>query len=224
MCGRFAFYSPREAVSELFEVEFPLALEPRFNIAPTQFVVTLRQKEGESDRYSIEPVLLRWGLIPFWAKDPRIGNRLINARAESVDQKPAFRAAFRRRRCVILANGYYEWQRTDAGKVPYFISARDEQPFAMAGLWERWHDGGSSIETCTIITTAANSCTAELHHRMPAILSVDDTRGWLDHANESRENLLSFLRPAHEDLLRCWTVSTAVNNARNEGPELIEAR
>jgi putative SOS response-associated peptidase YedK len=224
MCGRFAFYSPREAVSDLFDVEFPLALEPRFNISPTQYVVTLRQKEGDDDELAIEPVLLRWGLIPFWASDARIGNRMINARAETVDQKPAYRAAFKRRRCIILADGFYEWRRTDDGKIPYFIFGRNQQPFAMAGLWESWSGDDSPVQSCTIITTAANRLMGALHERMPVILSAQNTRRWIDGATYSRETLLSLLAPADENLLDYREVSRAVNNSRNEGPELIEPR
>jgi len=224
MCGRFAFYSPREAVSDLFDVEFPLALEPRFNISPTQYVVTLRQEEGDDDELAIEPVLLRWGLIPFWASDARIGNRMINARAETVDQKPAYRAAFKRRRCVILADGFYEWRRTDDGKIPYFIFGRKQQPFAMAGLWESWSGDDSPVQSCTIITTAANRLMGALHERMPVILSAENTRRWIDGATDSRETLLSLLAPADENLLDYREVSRAVNNSRNEGPELIEPR
>ena len=119
MCGRFAFYSPREAITDIFGAEFPLELEPRFNISPTQYVVALRHPENETRGSVFEPVLLRWGLIPSWAKDPRIGNRMINARAETVENKPSFRAAFKRRRCVVLADGFFEWRPSDGGKIPY---------------------------------------------------------------------------------------------------------
>lgn len=222
MCGRFAFYSPREAVSDLFDVEFPLALEPRFNIAPTQYVVTLRQSKDVSDNYSAEPALLRWGLVPSWARDPRIGNRMINARSETVDKKPAYRAAFKRRRCVILADGFYEWRRTDDGKTPFYISGKNQEPFAMAGLWERWGGEESIVETCTIITTVANRSISSLHDRMPVILTAAKMRKWIDPATDSRETLLRLLAPADEDFLQFWEVSRSVNNARNEGADLIE--
>ena len=137
MCGRFAFYSPRDAVTDVFGVDFPLELEPRYNITPSQHIATLRV-----DRAGVpEPVLLRWGLVPSWAKDPAIGNRMINARAETVREKPSFRAAFKRRRCVILADGFYEWRAVDGAKQPYFIARDNRQPFAMAGLWEHWNRG-----------------------------------------------------------------------------------
>jgi len=223
MCGRFAFYSPREAITAIFDVEFPLALEPRFNISPTQYVVALRQQDDGDRGFAIEPALLRWGLIPSWSKDPRIGNRMINARAETVAEKPAFRTAFKRRRCIVLADGFFEWRRTDDGKIPYFISMKNRQPFAMAGLWERWSGADSPIESCTIITTAANRMMTSLHDRMPVILSTENTRRWIDTADDSREALLSLLAPADNDLLQYWEVSRSVNNSRNDGPELIEA-
>lgn len=223
MCGRFAFYSPREAITELFDVEFPLALEPRFNISPTQYVVALRQQQNEAREFMIEPTLLRWGLIPSWAKDPRIGNRMINARAETVDTKPSFRAAFKRRRCIVLADGFFEWRRTDDGKTPYFISMKNRRPFAIAGLWERWSGGDAAIESCTIITTVANRMMNKLHDRMPVVLSTENSRLWIDAANSSREALLSLLVPADDNSLQYWEVSRSVNNSRNEGPELIEA-
>ena len=221
MCGRFAFYSPREAITDLFDVEFPLELEPHFNIAPTQFVVGLRRSDVE-DEAKIEPALLKWGLIPSWSKDPRIGNRMINARAETVHTKPAYRAAFKRRRCVILADGFFEWRRTDDGKVPYFICKKSRQPFAMAGLWERWSGSESSVETCTIITTSANRVLTELHDRMPVILSTDRALEWISAETEFSDDLRSLLMPANDDLLQFWEVGRAVNNSRNEGPELIE--
>ena len=223
MCGRFAFFSPREAITALFDVEFPLELELRFNISPTQYVVALRQPESGNECPAIEPALMRWGLIPSWSKDPRIGNRMINARAETVDKKPAFRSAFKHRRCVVLADGFFEWRRTDDGKVPYFISMKNRQPFAMAGLWERWSGGDSPIESCTIITTAANRAMTPLHERMPVILSVECARRWIDAANKSTEALRSLLIPADDDRLEYWEVSRSVNNSRNDGPELIEA-
>ena len=222
MCGRFAFYSPREAITDIFGVEFPLELEPRFNISPTQYVVALRHPENETRGPAFEPVLLRWGLIPSWAKDPRIGNRMINARAETVETKPSFRAAFKRRRCVILADGFFEWRPSDGGKIPYFISMKSRQPFAMAGLWESWKGGDSPIESCAIITTAANGIMTALHDRMPVILSADDASRWVN-VNNSGQELQSLLLPEDNASIQYWEVSRSVNNSRNSGPELIDA-
>ena len=164
MCGRFAFYSPAEATANLFGVDGALAVEARYNIAPTQFVAAVR----DNDEQQRELVMLRWGLVPFWAKDPAIGNRMINARAETVAEKPSYRAAFKHRRCVVLADGFYEWRRDGDVKTPYFISLKSGDPFALAGLWEHWTDkaSGETLQTTTFITTAANDFMQPLHHRM----------------------------------------------------------
>ena len=152
MCGRFAFYSPSEAAAALFGVEGAIDVKPRYNIAPTQDTVAIRNAEGGGR----ELVLLRWGLVPFWAKEPSIGNRMINARAETVAEKPAFRAAYRHRRCIVLADGFYEWQRDGNVKTPYFISLASGEPFALAALWENWTDKetGEVLQTTTLITTS----------------------------------------------------------------------
>jgi len=219
MCGRFAFYSPHEAVQDIFGVAFPAPLEPRYNIAPSQFIVTLRA--GESD---LEPALLKWGLIPSWAKDPAMGNRMINARAETAHEKPSFRAAFRRRRCVVLADGFYEWHAQNGRKTPYYISMPDQQPFAMAGLWEHWNGAdGTELQTCTILTTAANDVVQALHHRMPVILAPDHVRRWCGPECNDLAAAQDQLNDMTNDALSFWPVSTVVNNARNEGADLIEA-
>jgi putative SOS response-associated peptidase YedK len=144
MCGRYAFYSPDEAVTRLFSVEFSGPIEPHYNIAPTQWVPAIRSTDGVR-----EGTMLKWGLVPFWAKDIKIGNRMINARAETVAEKPAYRNAYKRRRCLVLADGFYEWQPGAGGKTPWFISQRSGEPFAMAGLWERWDKGDDGpLDTC----------------------------------------------------------------------------
>jgi len=220
MCGRFAFYSPHEAVQDLFGVTFPAAVEPRYNIAPSQFVVALR-----ADERALEPAVLKWGLVPSWAKDPKIGNRMINARAETVHEKPSFRAAFKRRRCVILADGFYEWRRTGDSKTPYFIAMQDRQPFAMAGLWEQWQGGeGTELQTCTIITTAANEIMKPLHDRMPVILSPDNAHHWCGPDGDERAAAQGLLAANANEAMVYWPVSTVVNNPRNDGPELIGVR
>jgi len=217
MCGRFAFYSPHEAVQDLFGVRLPAAFEPRYNIAPSQFVVALR-----ADARELEPAVLKWGLVPSWAKDPKIGNRLINARAETAHEKSAFRSAFKRRRCVILATGFYEWRRSGDGKTPYFVVMPDQQPFAMAGLWERWQDvEGTELQTCTIITMAANALMQPLHDRMPVILSPDNARRWCGSDGAERAAAQALLAANANEAIVYWPVSTMVNNPRNDGPELI---
>lgn len=216
MCGRFAFYSPSEATAALFGVDGSLALEPRYNIAPTQFIAVIREDENRTR----ELVMLRWGLVPFWAKDPAIGNRMINARAETVAEKPSYRAAFRQRRCIVLADGFYEWRKEGDAKTPYFISLASGEAFGLAGLWENWtgKNGDESMQTTTLITTAANEFMTPLHHRMPVILQPDSADDWLSGA-------AGFLQQAASNApaLQAWPVNRRVNNARNEGAELIDA-
>ena len=164
-----------------FSLDTSADLVPRYNIAPTQQVPVIRLRADASRELS----LLRWGLVPSWAQDPSIGQRMINARAETVASKPSYRAAFRRRRCLVPADGYYEWQKAGRAKQPYYIRLRDEPLFAMAGLWEQWHDtGGELWETFAIITTEANQATRAIHDRMPVILSQQDYAQWLDPACE----------------------------------------
>ena len=216
MCGRFAFYSPSEATAALFGVDGSTAVEPRYNIAPTQFIAAIREDEDRTR----ELVMLRWGLVPSWAKDPAIGNRMINARAETVAEKPSYRAAFRHRRCIVLADGFYEWRKEGDAKTPYFISLASGEAFGLAGLWENWKDKDSdaSLQTTTLITMAANEFMTPLHHRMPVVLQPDSANEWLSGAAD-------FLQQAANNApaLQAWPVNRRVNNARNEGAELIDA-
>ena len=194
MCGRFTLRTPSEKVAELFRLLRAPILEPRCNIAPTQPVAAVRNKSDTDNR---ECVPLVWGLIPSWSKDPRIGSRMINARAETVANKPAFRAAFKRRRCLIPADGFYEWQQVGARKKkqPFWIGLQDERLFAFAGLWECWTGSdGSELESCTIITCEPNELLAPLHNRMPVILPPDDFERWLS-PTESPGELQSLLIP-----------------------------
>lgn len=215
MCGRFAFYSPHEAMAELFRAEPAGSVEPRWNIAPSQDVAAVRERETGKR----ELVNLRWGLVPYWAKDPSIGNRLINARAESVAEKRAYREAYRKRRCLVLADGFYEWRPGPQGKLPWFISLASGEPFAFAGLWERWRDkqSGNILETAVIVTTAAQGFIAELHDRMPVVLSREQGDRWL----EGDESILAEAA-AYAPALRAWPVDRRVNTAKNEGADLIE--
>ncbi len=216
MCGRFAFYSPSEAAAALFGVEGSVDVKPRYNIAPTQDIVAIRN----ADSGGRELVMLRWGLVPFWAKDPSIGNRMINARAETVAEKPSFRAAYRHRRCIVLADGFYEWQRDGNVKTPYFISLASGEPCALAGLWENWTDkeSGESLQTTTIVTTEANDFMRPLHHRMPVVLEANGAGEWLAGSNELLDDVDAITPP-----LQAWPVDRRVNNARNEGDDLIDA-
>ncbi len=216
MCGRFAFYSPSEAAAALFGVSVPVKVQPRYNIAPTQFIAAVRNDENRER----ELVMLKWGLVPFWAKDPSLGNRMINARAETVAQKPAYRAAYRHRRCIVLADGFYEWRREGDVKTPHFISLASGEPFALAGLWENWTDKGTgdSLQTTTLITTAANDFMTPLHHRMPVILEADTAGEWLAGSMDVLDDVA-----AVTPQLQAWPVDRRVNNARNEGAELLGA-
>lgn len=220
MCGRFAFYSPAEAVAQLFGVAGVPELQPRFNIAPTQYVPVVRQKTDGARRVD----LLRWGLVPFWAKDMSIGNRMINARAETLASKPAYRDSFRRRRCIVPANGFYEWQARDGDKQPYFISLGGERVFGMAGLWSAWRPKDKPeqrLETFTIVTTEPSDKVRDLHDRMPVILPPDAYAAWLA-ADGGDEELLDLLRPFDAPELVSWPVSRAVNDPRNEDPGLVD--
>ena len=216
MCGRFAFYSPAEAAAALFGVSASLPVEPRYNITPTQNIAAIRN-DPDGER---ELVMLRWGLVPFWAKDPSIGNRMINARAETVAEKPSYRNAYRHRRCIVLADGFYEWLRRGDVKNPYFISLASGQPFALAGLWENWTDKetGESLQTTTLITTDANDFMAQLHHRMPVVLEAKTATDWLAGSNDLLDDVGAITPP-----LQAWPVDRRVNNARNEGEDLVSA-
>lgn len=215
MCGRFAFYSPAEATAALFGASGTLDLEPRYNVAPTQYVASIRNAVTGEDR---ELVLLRWGLVPFWAKDPGIGNRMINARAETVAEKPAYRNAFKQRRCLVLADGFYEWHKEGAAKTPYFISRASDEPFAFAGLWEHWRSKESDdvIESATLITAEANDFMSRLHHRMPVIMEPATAERWL----AGEDGIIDYAIE-HTPRLRAWPVDRRVNSPRNEGEELI---
>lgn len=222
MCGRFAFYSPDEAASRLFGVSDAPELEPRYNIAPTQFAPVVRQHDGGVRRIQ----LLRWGLVPFWAKDKSIGNRMINARAETLATKPAYRDSYRKRRCLVPANGFFEWQKRGGLKQPFFISLGATEPFAMAGLWASWRskeDPEQRLESFTIVTTTPADAISALHDRMPVIVSPQDYSRWLDPDIRETDALESLLVPCQSDRLQFWPVSREVNDPRNEGPGLVES-
>jgi putative SOS response-associated peptidase YedK len=215
MCGRFTLSANAQRLQRSFPLfEIP-EVPARFNIAPTQQVLALRQLGEARPRAT----LLRWGLIPFWAKEKKVGASLINARADSVATKPAFREAFRRRRCLIPADGFYEWRKGDkrAPKQPFHIRREDEQPFGFAGLWERWTGEEPAIESCTIITTDANDIVGPLHDRMPAILDPRDYARWLDPAPADPGLLSEMLRPYVSEPMIALPVGPFVNNVNHEG-------
>jgi putative SOS response-associated peptidase YedK len=195
-------------------------LLPLFNIAPTNPIAAMRVVPGGQER---ELVTLRWGLIPSWADDPKIGYRMINARSETVATKPSFRSAFKSRRCLIAADGYFEWQKWDGAKQPFYIHMKGGKLFAFAGLWERWApQDGEAIESCTILTTDANELTKPIHDRMPVIVDPSDFKLWLDPA-ERPDVLQELLRPYAPKSMEAYPVSTFVNNVRNKGSQCVAA-
>ena len=217
MCGRYTLIADLGDLAQRFEFDgSDFSYDPRYNIAPTKSVLTVRNLDGR------EAAFMRWGLIPFWAKDPKIGARMINARAETVAEKPAFRNALKKRRCLVLADGYYEWKKTPAGKRPFRIIMHSGEPFALAGLWETWNDPkGNVVPSCTIITTAANDFLSPIHNRMPVILPRESEEMWLDSGVEDPASLIGILAPYPEECMDAYEVSTIVNYARNDGPEVI---
>lgn len=221
MCGRFTLRAPASVIAEQFSLFDLPSLSPRYNIAPTQTVAVVRQV-GQAGGAGRELVNLRWGLIPHWAKDPAIGNRMINARSESVAEKPAYRTALRRRRCLVAADGFYEWQPGGRRKQPYFIRMKDDLPFGFAGLWETWEGPENSyIESCTIITTDANELMAPIHDRMPVIVDPKDYGLWLDTSIQDPARLLPLLCPLHGDVLVAEPVGTRVNSPANDDAACI---
>jgi putative SOS response-associated peptidase YedK len=215
VCGRYVLTSPGEAIAEHFRLAAVPVYPPRYNIAPTQTALVIRETpEGRR-----EAVGLRWGLIPFWAKEPSIGSRLINARAEGLIDKPAFRAAFRRRRCLVPADGFFEW-RALAGrrKQPYYVRLASGGPFAMAGLWEQWRPPtGETIATFTIVTTAANEALRALHDRMPVIVAPADYDEWLSSPNPS-----ALLGPWAGATFEIVPIGTRVSDVRNDDPDVLQ--
>jgi putative SOS response-associated peptidase YedK len=218
MCGRYMVVSSPEAIRRLFGYLEQPNFPPRYNVAPTQPIAVVRVADGRR-----QFALVRWGLIPPWVKDPRAFSLLINARVESVNDKPAFRYAMRRRRCLVPADGFYEWKTDGRHKRPYAVRPRDRQPVAFAGLWETWMGpNGEEMETAVIVTTAANRELATLHDRMPVVLLPEAFEAWLDCRNVDAAAATALCVPARDDLLEAYEVSPAVNRADNDGPELIE--
>lgn len=219
MCGRFTLSSPTQQLALQFEVTEAPSLEPRYNIAPTQPVATVRLTRDGSAR---ELVILQWGLVPFWAKDPEVGERLINARAETLVERPAFREAYRRRRCLVLADGFYEWQKQDGTKQPYYVRMKNGKPFAFAGLWEHWKGPDTVVESCTLITTDPNDMMRPIHNRMPVILQPEDYELWLSREVSDPEVLNTLLKPYPSEEMTAFPVSRRVNSPDNDDARLIE--
>lgn len=220
MCGRFSQGTPADILAQLFQLADIPSWTPRYNIAPTQLVPTV---VVTSEHPSRQFRAWRWGLIPSWAKDPSIGSRMINAQAETASTKPAFRAAFRRRRCLMLADGFYEWQQLGRRKQPFHVRMRDGTPFAFAGLWEHWKGpDGAAIDSCTLLTTEPNDLIRTFHHRMPVILDPKEYDLWLDPGIQEPQRLQPLLRPYSSEVLAAYPVSTRVNNPANDTPDCIQ--
>jgi putative SOS response-associated peptidase YedK len=220
MCGRFTLIAPGEAIAELFQLAEAPSIAPRYNIAPTQPIAAVRLSPTTGGR---ELTHFHWGLIPRWAKDPKIGSRMINARSETAAEKPSFRAAMKYRRCLVPADGFYEWQKINGRKQPVRIQMTDGRPFAIAGLWEHWlGPDGSEIESCTLLTTEPNQLLRPIHNRMPVLLDPADFDQWLDSRSHQAADVQHLLRPFSEENMSFYPVSTHVNNPRNEDPRCIE--
>jgi putative SOS response-associated peptidase YedK len=219
MCGRFTLtVNPAELQETFVNYTFPATFAPRFNIAPTQPILAIPNDDRNEAAFFI------WGLIPMWAKDPSIGSRLINARAETLEEKPAFRGSLKYKRCLILADGFYEWRTSPGGKakIPYFIHMNDRRPFAFAGLWDSWNSpDGSQVKTATIITTEPNDLMTLIHNRMPAILHPRDHAKWLDPSPQTPDDLKPLIKPYPAEEMSAYPVSTLVNKPENDRPDLV---
>jgi putative SOS response-associated peptidase YedK len=220
MCGRYRL-SRRAEILAAYDAEYEgVDWDARYNIAPTQNVPVIRQDAKEPIRRAS---LMRWGLVPHWAKDPTIGARMINARAETAAERSAFRESLGRRRCLIPADAFYEWKRNGRSKQPYCFELAGRKPFAFAGLWDQWRaPDGTSLETCTILTTTPNLILADIHDRMPVILPPASYELWLDPGFRDLETATAMLRPFNTNVMRCYPVSGHVNSVANDGPECSE--
>ncbi len=219
MCGRYTLSTPPDLIAEFLELAEAPEVGPRYNIAPTQEAPIVRFSPDRGGRHA---ALARWGLVPFWAKDPAIGNRMINARAETAAEKPAFRSSFRKRRCIVVADGFYEWKKVAGPKQPYLLRPRGGPLFALAGLWDRWGRGEEALETYAILTTEPNGVVAPIHRRMPAVLSPEHWAAWLDPELEDPARVGAMLGPCPEEWIEALPVSTYVNNPANDSPRCVE--
>lgn len=216
MCGRFTLTENIQFLQQQFLFEFDEDIEPRYNIAPSQMVLAIgsngKQRKGS---------MLKWGLVPFWAKDEKIGYKMINARSEGIDEKPSFKQSFMNRRCLILADGFYEWKNTETGKQPYRFVMKNRKPFAFAGLYDVWKNNGQTIASCTVITTTPNRVTEDVHDRMPVILQEEDYDQWINPLNTDVVRLKSLLIPYPAEEMTKYSVSSLVNSPKNEIAECV---
>lgn len=221
MCGRFTLTAEFHEIIDRFAIEAAIADElyqESYNVAPSQSVLSVIN-DGEKNRLGY----LKWGLIPSWSKDEKIGSKLINARGETLAEKPSFRDAFRKRRCLVLADSFYEWKRHENGtKTPMRIKLKSNEVFAMAGIWERWKKGNNTIFTCTVITTSPNELMSDIHDRMPVILHKDDEQTWLNPKVQDSQLLSKYLQPFPQELMEAYEVSSLVNSPKNNGAQCIE--
>lgn len=221
MCGRFTLTASLEEVMERFDIQEEFSedsFRPSYNIAPTDHVLAV-VNDGQHNRLG----QLKWGLVPSWSKDEKSGSRMINARSESVAEKTSFKQAFQKRRCLVVADSFYEWKKTDDGKIPYRIKLNSGGLFAMAGIWERWNSpDGEALSTCSILTTDANDTMADIHDRMPVILEPEAEQIWMNPVIEDTAALQDLLKPYPDDQLEMYEVSTKVNSPKNNSPDLIQ--
>ncbi len=222
MCGRFTLNTSAKILAEFFKLSEVPDIKPRYNIAPTQSIATVTISPEKMQR---QFQFMRWGLIPSWAKDYKIGSRLINSRSETVAEKPAFRSAIKHRRCLIIADGFYEWQPQGKKKQPYYFTMANGEPFAFAGLWENWRspEAENIIISCSIITTAANEIVQPVHDRMPVILPQGDWEEWLDPSIKNAQEVLPLLKPYASAAMKANAVSAIVNSPTRDSPECIQA-
>ena len=219
MCGRFALKTPPRSIQEHFHLPETIHLSPRYNIAPSQAIAAVRHLPGKPFR---QLDMLHWGLIPHWSKDMKIGNKMINARAETLAQKPSFHTPFKKRRCLIIADGFYEWKHSGKAKQPIYVHMKNGAIFGFAGLWDSWHNAdGSSVESCTIITTSPNELIREIHDRMPVILPPEQYETWLQDSTPEHF-LQQLLMPYPADAMEAYRVSSVVNSPKNDTPACIK--
>lgn len=219
MCGRFTLASKAKTIAEYFGIELSYELKPRYNIAPSQDILVIRQLTESKSEFC----LMRWGLVPCWQNEEEISTKWINARSETINEKPLFKKLFTQKRCIIIADGFYEWQATHRSKIPYYIHKKDHQPFAIAGLWDHWENQeGKSIDSCLLLTTDANPEVKSIHHRIPVILQKAQILTWLNQETTKIEMLKSLLRPYLPQDLTSYEVGTYVNSPKNDNQICIE--
>lgn len=221
MCGRYTLFADAIVIADRFYIVNldQSLIRPRYNIAPSQNVAAIvRDDNKQENRLG----MLRWGLVPVWAKDMSIGYKMINARSETVHQKPAYKRLLKKRRCLIPATGFFEWKKLDGRKQPFHIRLKNEEVFALAVLWDQWEHEGEIVNSCTILTTRQNKLMEDIHNRMPVILTKENEKAWLDRGNDDPEYLQSLLQPYDADEMAAYEVTPSVGSPKNEGPELVE--